>query len=527
MKKKMCTMLHILFILCATVHPILTATPLILTPFVNQNNTEEARNRSAVDPKIFLDVRSYSGFLTVDEKHNSNQFFWYFPTINNDGRDMPWILWLQGGLGLTSMAGLFNEIGPFEYIVNDTRLSRGGYLKDREHSWNKKFSMVFMDNSVAEGYSHTNKDLSGIPADEEMYASNLLSAVQQLVQIYPELSKAPLYIAGDKFTGHYAPALAMKIMETNSTISINLKGIILGNPILNGDSVADYSSTFYNFGLIDRQGVLAAKPLQDKFIKSLGDGIASNAYSFREDLLKRLKEMSGKRQLYNAIKDYVNLDYNFYDYITKADVREALHVGDLMFSINDYSVITNMRRDFLNNVTAKLEKLLENYRVLIYCGQFDLEGPCVPNAEARRKWQWKKREDFLKAPHLPWWFNDSMAGYIKSGGNLMEVLITDTGSLVPIDRPAELFHLISNFIDNKEFNFVLPPDYVINENYTAPYVEETKIEPNDEHVKLTISLIVNIVLILLLLLGIVLFLRFKKKIKQLYGPVSEGAMNMR
>lgn len=99
----------------------LARTPaLILTRLIKKNLIEQARNLSVVDPTLFLNRTSYSGFFTVDQKYNSNLFFWYFQA-ENYRPDTPWIVWLQGGPGATSLAGLFDEIGPFEYVNNELK----------------------------------------------------------------------------------------------------------------------------------------------------------------------------------------------------------------------------------------------------------------------------------------------------------------------------------------------------------------------------------------------------------------------
>ena len=52
--------------------------PLILTPLIDNGNSEKARNLSKVDSE-FSDIESYTGFFTVNKKYDSNLFFWYVP----------------------------------------------------------------------------------------------------------------------------------------------------------------------------------------------------------------------------------------------------------------------------------------------------------------------------------------------------------------------------------------------------------------------------------------------------------------
>jgi hypothetical protein len=53
---------------------------LILTPYIEAGNIEEARTLSAVSGGPFPDdIPSYSGFFTVNKQYDSNLFFWFFP----------------------------------------------------------------------------------------------------------------------------------------------------------------------------------------------------------------------------------------------------------------------------------------------------------------------------------------------------------------------------------------------------------------------------------------------------------------
>lgn len=86
----------------------------ILTPLIESGRAEEARKISEVNPTKFLGVKSHSGFITVNKGFNSNLFFWFFP---KEGLEKtPWIIWLQGGPGISSMIGLFYLFGPLQIV---------------------------------------------------------------------------------------------------------------------------------------------------------------------------------------------------------------------------------------------------------------------------------------------------------------------------------------------------------------------------------------------------------------------------
>ncbi|XP_046961870.1 venom serine carboxypeptidase-like [Vanessa cardui] len=495
---------------------------LLLTPLIKQNKTEEARISSLVDPESFLNVTSYSGFLTVDETHNSNLFFWYFPASNKKGANTEWMIWLQGGPGATSLVALFSEMGPFEYI-NDQ-------LKLRETSWCKDFSMVFIDNPVGVGFSFTD-NADGYSTNMDMYSENLYRAVKQLVVVYPELGPAPLFVAGESYAGRYVPGLAHKILEGMKTSdnSINLKGIIMGNPIVDRQSIVDFTRVFYNWGLVDSQGALAAKSLQEQFEKAIKDGDSVAASGLRERLLDKLQIIASKDETYNLLKDHVVAHVkDFVPYITQESIRDKIHVGAKKFDFHNDDVHIRLKTDFLASVSPKVEELLEHCRVLIYCGQLDLTTPCVLTAESRRaRWRWSRRAAFLAAPRTPWWFNGTVAGYVKSGGGFTEVQVNGAGHLVPIDKPVQAKSLVTNFILNRDLP--MPPNYKINDEDVPPYEEYTDLSHygNSEFkIGLISSVVVNVLLVMGAAAGLVMVIRWKRQNDFFYSPLNDGILTM-
>lgn len=249
--------------------------PLFLTPFVD-GHIERGRKLSRVDSKDFLNITSYSGFLTVDEDHNSNLWFWFFPAegtthIYDDDKGTddydyaeyeyeekirseretdktPLILWLQGGPGASSLFGLFTECGPF-FVKDD-----GVNIEANKYSWHKKYSIIFIDNPVGTGFSFT---------DEEGYASNVTQVSKQLyngmvqfIKLFPWLQEVPLYIVGESFAGKYIPGIGYEIHEQNkeSYFKINLQGLAMGNAFSDPYNMLHYSEFAYQAGLVDMHG---------------------------------------------------------------------------------------------------------------------------------------------------------------------------------------------------------------------------------------------------------------------------------
>ncbi|KAG6545737.1 hypothetical protein Mapa_012698 [Marchantia paleacea] len=153
-----------------------------------------ARSRTSLNlPGLpTLGFKIYSGYVTVDEEHG-RALFYYFVEAQFNPQSKPLTLWLNGGPGCSSLIGNFVEHGPFTVRDNAIVLNPS--------SWNQ--------------------------------AQDSFKFLQGWVEKFPEYQNRTFYITGESYSGYYVPQLAALIVKNNSsTPSLQLKGIMIGNPSL-------------------------------------------------------------------------------------------------------------------------------------------------------------------------------------------------------------------------------------------------------------------------------------------------------
>ncbi|GBP20585.1 Vitellogenic carboxypeptidase [Eumeta japonica] len=429
-------------------------TALILTPLIEQEKYAEARTTCRVDSTYFLGIESYSGYLTVNKTYNSNLFFWYFPSTQGAVNGTPWIIWLQGGPGASSMTGLFDEIGPFTFEPQ-----KG--LKRNPNTWAVNHSLLFIDNPVGTGFSFTDST-SGFTKDMTTYSSHLYSALDQFLTIFPELRRAPLYIAGESYGGKYAPSLAMEIHKRKlaSEIDLNLQGLIMGNAYIDPQAITHLTRTFYNFGLIDDAQKKIVEPLEESFRGDIAANRSVAAKSKWNYLVTALILLSYQRHAYNFLKDDMSVG-KYSVLFARPEIRRAIHVGNINFRMVNLTVNSELAPEFLSSARPLMETLLEHYRVLAYCGQLDQMMACTMSSESYGRWRWSGAGEFHNATRYPFLHEGKVAGYHKSGGRLTEVVVRGAGHMVPMDAGGAAQALVAAFtrdIPISKPNFVIATD---------------------------------------------------------------------
>eukprot|EP00257_Ricinus_communis_P017206 XP_015575597.1 serine carboxypeptidase-like 45 [Ricinus communis] len=189
-----------------------------------------------------VSFQQYAGYITIDEKQQ-RALFYYFVEAETDPASKPLVLWLNGGPGCSSLgAGAFSEHGPF-------RPSSGESLVINEYSWNKEANMLYLETPAGVGFSYSVNTSFYDNVNDTITAQDNLVFLQQWFLKFPEYMSRDFFITGESYAGHYVPQLANLILQ--SGLKFNLKGIAIGNPLLEFNTDFNSEGDFYwSHGLI-------------------------------------------------------------------------------------------------------------------------------------------------------------------------------------------------------------------------------------------------------------------------------------
>ncbi|XP_063373245.1 vitellogenic carboxypeptidase-like [Cydia amplana] len=395
------------------------------------------RDKYKVESPTWIGVDSYAGFIPVKKEYDSRLFFWYFPT-RNAGDDTPWIIWLHGGPGVSSLVAIFEINGPFTISGDKVHL--------RNSSWTNDYSVLYIDNPVGAGFSYTCND-KGYTSSEDEVGEQLLEFLRQFLAIFPELRQRPLFVAGESYAGKYVPTLAAALHRSRREPAhqVNLKGVMIGNGLIDPRSMMHYTDLCLVLGLLDDQQGTVLRKLETDAVKLLDAGRMVDASNKFNETIEYIKRHSGVSFL-NFNKDGAAV-YTFLDLLNKPDVRQSLHVGNATFNVNNQLVYERMLPDFMNTTKPFVEELLEHYGVLCYSGQFDVILPYWGSKHTYASLQWSGRSEYDEAPRTQMKDDTGrVVGYRKSGGRFTEALIRGAGHMAPKDKPLVVKAMIDDFI---------------------------------------------------------------------------------
>lgn len=265
------------------------------------------------------------------------------------------------------------------------------------------------------------------------------------------------------FAGKYIPAIAYTIhFAVQPRVNINLRGIAIGNGIVDPMSQLDYADYYYQLGLVDAGQANYMRQQTSTATSLIHEGRYVDAFQVIDNLIDGdftnktyFKDVTGYNYYFNYLQTEPPESNSYYvAFIQSPRVRESIHVGKQVY--HDYNAVVeqNLIEDIMMSVKPYLETLMETYKVMLYNGNLDLIIPYVFTANLTSSLSWSGAEAFKEAPRQIWRTPDGkdVAGYAKNVGNFTQVLVRNAGHLVPTDQPDLALDMISRFIYGRSFS---------------------------------------------------------------------------
>ncbi|KAI5055784.1 hypothetical protein GOP47_0029305 [Adiantum capillus-veneris] len=387
-------------------------------------------------PKEALPTKS--GYLPISGTSKSKLFYIFYEAaqLQVPLADTPWLLWLNGGPGCSSLIGCFYEIGPW-WIMED-----GSVLRNRG-AWNRRCGIIFVDSPVGTGFSLAAID-DDIPKDKESVAKHLDYALNYFIHRNPIFRSRPLFLAGESYAGKYIPALAYHILVQPSPLRSQLVGLSIGNGFTDPRSqVQAHADVLWAFGLLDQRQSTCVRQMAKNIVDLVDREEWQEAYEKRTALCKWIEETAGLKTMldirrasrYHYLKD--GTEY-LAKYLNLTEVRLQLNVdGSALPWVGcRMSIRTIMAQDTMKSAKFMVEAILERgLAILLYQGMYDVKDGPQGSELWMRNLNWTDIKAFWKSERKVWKVNEVLAGYTRSLNNLMHVVVTGAGHQVPSDQP--------------------------------------------------------------------------------------------
>ncbi|CAM0951732.1 unnamed protein product [Alopecurus aequalis] len=393
----------------------------------------------------------YGGFVTVDEK-NGRALFYYFVEAASDPAAKPLLLWLNGGPGCSSIGyGAMMELGPFRVNRDNKTLSRNS------QAWNNVANVIFLESPAGVGFSYSNTTSDYEKSGNQRTADDVFVFLVNWLERFLEYKGRTFFISGESYGGHYVPQLPATILSHNmnnaTRTSINLQGILVGNPLLdynmNGKGTADY---LWSHGVISDE-MYANITKHCKFDQSDGKScqdaaVHDSANTDPYDIYGPVCIAASDGTLYPSryIPGQDPCSNHYVDaYLNDPDIQKALHAR-----ATKWSPCTPLHwNDSPVSMVPTLKWLMEQkLRVWLFSGDFDSMCPL-----SATRYTIHDLGLAVTEPWRPWTANTEVGGYVQGyTGELVFASVRGAGHMVPSSQPKTALILVSSFLKG-----TLPP----------------------------------------------------------------------
>jgi len=331
-----------------------------------------------------------------------------------------------------------------------------------------------LDQPAGVGYSYGKTN----DYNEEMISEDAYYFLQQFLKEHPEYSSNPLFVVGESYGGHYAPAIAHKVWTKNKNveeglISINLGGLAIGNGLT--DPIEQYKwypeMAYHNshgIKTVSEDTYNAMKGAVDKCVSLIeecnkGDSLVNKFACQTAFVACNLSEtspyqMTGLNPYDIRLKCGDNpLCYDFSNvekWLNLDSTKEALHISNESHHWQSCNMGINFKfhTDWMKDFSPFVKDLLnDGIPALIYAGDVDF----ICNYMGNRAWtlnlDWKHGEEFRDAEEHEWDVDGDAAGLARTSNGFTFMQVYDAGHMVPSDQPEVALKMIQNFVEGGDF----------------------------------------------------------------------------
>ncbi|XP_037419055.1 serine carboxypeptidase 1-like [Triticum dicoccoides] len=402
-----------------------------------------------------VDFGQYAGYITVDG-HNGRALFYYFVEAPSDKAAKPLLLWLNGGPGCSSLGfGAMRELGPFRVNRDNQTLSRN------KHAWNNEANIIFLESPAGVGFSYSNTSSDYDRMGDPLTAEDTYTFLVNWLERFPEYKARALYIAGESYVGHYVPQLAATILahNNNTGVMLNLKGILVGNPLLD---VAKNKRRRYEY--LWNHGVISDEVWADisshcsfngsSYGGMCHEAISKSYYTHRDLDMYNIYSptcITSDNGSYYSSSQLPGYDpcgeVTTFAYLNRPAVQRALHARETKW--RGCNRIFIGFKDSPDTMVPTLKWLIDHgLPIWLFSGDFDSICPFTGTRYTVRDLNLSVIE-----PWRPWTTGHEVGGYVQQyKGGFTFATVRGAGHTVPALQPERALILLRSFLKG-----ILPP----------------------------------------------------------------------
>jgi len=181
-----------------------------------------------------------------------------------------------------------------------------------------------------------------------------------------------------------------------------------------------------------------ANGVYELYVAAIDAGLYEVAQSFGNALLGLLVAEAGDVDVYD-IRSFGGdptdpLQDALTKYLNQPDVKKKMNAGNQEWQACASTPYFELLDDIARSSEFLFPALLQNYRVLLYNGNFDLICNMIGTTTWSSKINWPYQSEFNNAKNVSWTVASKAAGYYKTAKTLTHLIVYNAGHMVPFNQ---------------------------------------------------------------------------------------------